>query len=88
MLKILQEKNEEVDEDRNFLISLVPAFRKLDGEQKLLLKEEILKCLRQISYSQSSNPNEYSNELSSIASTSTSTVQVFDAIYLDPHDEY
>lgn len=49
LLQMLQEKrNEEneIDEDRYFLLSLLPSFRKLNEEQKFMAKTEILNVIR------------------------------------------
>jgi len=34
LLDILKEKSEQIDEDKTFLLSLVPGFKKLDDDQK------------------------------------------------------
>ncbi|XP_076039231.1 uncharacterized protein LOC143024318 [Oratosquilla oratoria] len=49
LLDILKEKKDEViDEDRSFLISLVPSFKKLTDNQKFEAKIEFLKVLQRI----------------------------------------
>ncbi|CAH2093250.1 unnamed protein product [Euphydryas editha] len=50
MLKDIK-KNED-DEDRQFMLSLVPTFRKLNAKQKLTARIEILKVLHNISFEQ------------------------------------
>lgn len=48
LLQILQNKckNEEIDEDKTFLLSLVPAFKKLTEDQKFQVKMDFLHVLR------------------------------------------
>lgn len=43
-------KKDENDEDRQFMLSLVPTFRKLNAKQKLSARIEILKVLQNISF--------------------------------------
>lgn len=44
MLQILKQKNEEkeIDENKNFLLSLLPAFRKFNDDQKCYARTEIM----------------------------------------------
>jgi hypothetical protein len=52
-LEIIKENNRDyIDEDKSFLISLVPAFRKLDDEQKFVAKVEFLNVMRRITFCQ------------------------------------
>lgn len=52
LLNILKEKKEEViDEDKSFLLSLVPAFKKLTDTQKMEAKMKFLSTLKRISLS-------------------------------------
>jgi hypothetical protein len=46
VLDILKEKSEHIDEDKTFLLSLVPGFKKLDDDQKYWAKMEILGIMR------------------------------------------
>ncbi|CAG9793159.1 unnamed protein product [Diatraea saccharalis] len=39
---------EEIDEDRHFLMSLVPSFRRMSDDEKLTAKMEILKVIRDV----------------------------------------
>lgn len=43
-------KKDENDEDRQFMLSLVPTFRKLNAKQKMSARIEILKVLQNISF--------------------------------------
>ncbi|CAH2093252.1 unnamed protein product [Euphydryas editha] len=45
-------KKDEDDEDRQFMLSLVPTYRKLNAKQKLTARIEILKVLQNISFEQ------------------------------------
>jgi len=46
LLDILKEKSEHIDEDKTFLLSLVPGFKKLDDDQKYWAKMEMLGIMR------------------------------------------
>jgi hypothetical protein len=46
LLDILKEKSEHFDEDKPFLLSLVPGFKKLDDNQKYWAKMEMLEIMR------------------------------------------
>ena len=46
LLDILKEKSEHTDEDKTFLLSLVPGFKKLDNDQKYWAKMEMLGIMR------------------------------------------
>jgi hypothetical protein len=46
LLDILKEKSEHIDEDKTFLLSLVPGFKKLDDDQKYCAKMEMLGIMR------------------------------------------
>lgn len=49
LLNILKEKkSEEIDEDKSFLLSLVPSFKKMTDEQKIDAKMEILSVIKRI----------------------------------------
>ncbi|XP_045517027.1 uncharacterized protein LOC123709621 isoform X1 [Pieris brassicae] len=41
-------KAEKIDEDRHFLMSLIPSFRKMSDNEKLTAKVEILKVIQQV----------------------------------------
>ncbi|XP_026756180.1 uncharacterized protein LOC113516036 [Galleria mellonella] len=43
-------KRDEVDEDRQFMLSLVPSFKKLNDKQKFEARIEMLKVLKNISF--------------------------------------
>jgi hypothetical protein len=46
LLDILKEKSEHIDEDKTFLLSLVPGFKKLDDDQKYWAKMEMVGIVR------------------------------------------
>jgi hypothetical protein len=46
LLDILKEKSEHIDEDKPFLLPLVPGFKKLDDDQKNWAKMEMLGIMR------------------------------------------
>jgi len=51
LLQILRQKkidDTDVDEDKCFLLSLLPSFRQFNDEQKLLARMEILKIIRHV----------------------------------------
>lgn len=50
LLRILREKKveEEIDEDKSFLLSLVPSFKKMNDDQKIEAKMEFLATIRRI----------------------------------------
>jgi hypothetical protein len=50
LLKIIEGKTAEIDEDKSFLLSLVPSFKKLNDEQKLVAKMEFLNVLRRVTF--------------------------------------
>lgn len=55
ILDMLKEiKKDEEDEDRQFMLSLVPSFRKLDAKQKFEARIEILRVLKDITFRESS----------------------------------
>ncbi|CAF4881460.1 unnamed protein product [Pieris macdunnoughi] len=43
-----QPKAEKIDEDKHFLMSLIPSFRKMSDNEKLTAKVEILKVIQQV----------------------------------------
>jgi hypothetical protein len=46
-LEIIKEKSrDDIDEDKSFLMSLVPSFKKLNDEQKFVAKVEFLNVMR------------------------------------------
>ncbi|XP_071052963.1 uncharacterized protein [Onthophagus taurus] len=51
-----EKKTEEVDEDRYFLLSLLPAFKKFDEEQKFTAKTEIMNVMRRVRLSKNATP--------------------------------
>lgn len=51
ILDMLKEiKKDEEDEDRQFMLSLVPSFRKLQDKQKFEARIEILRVLKEITF--------------------------------------
>ena len=52
LLKIIEEKSRDIDEDKSFLLSLVPSFKKLNDEQKFVVKMEFLNVLRRVTFGQ------------------------------------
>jgi hypothetical protein len=46
LLDILKEKSEHTDEDKTFLLSLVPGFKKLNDDQKYWAKIEMLGIMK------------------------------------------
>jgi hypothetical protein len=53
-LEIIKEKSrDDIDEDKSFLMSLVPSFKKLNDEQKFVAKVEFLNVMRRITFCQS-----------------------------------
>ena len=53
LLEIIKEKSrDDIDEDKSFLISLVPSFKKLNDEQKFEAKVEFLNVTRRITFCQ------------------------------------
>lgn len=58
LLNILKEKKEEpFDEDKAFLLSLVPTFKKLNDSQKLDAKMEFLATLKRLTQPSQSQPS-------------------------------
>lgn len=55
--------SEEIDEDKHFLLSLVPTFKRMNQDQKLSAKMEILNILRNIQVAQYYNPDMIVNPL-------------------------
>lgn len=49
-------KKDEEDEDKQFLMSLIPTFRKLNDKQKFEARIEILKSLKDISFQSDAGP--------------------------------
>ena len=53
LLEIIKEKSrDDIDEDKSFLISLVPSFKKLNDEQKFVAKVEFLNVMRRLTFCQ------------------------------------
>jgi hypothetical protein len=52
LLKIIEQKDVDIDEDRSFLLSLVPSFKKLNDDQKFIAKIEFLNVLRRVTFGQ------------------------------------
>lgn len=50
LLHIISQKNEDVDEDKSFLMSLLPSFKKLSPQQKLTTKVEYLQVLNRVMF--------------------------------------
>jgi hypothetical protein len=51
LLEIIREKSRDViDEDKSFLMSLVPSFKKLNDEQKFVAKVAFLNVMRRITF--------------------------------------
>jgi len=48
LLDILKEKSEHINENKTFLLSLVPGFKKLDDDQKYWAKIEMLGITRSV----------------------------------------
>ena len=46
LLDILKEKSKHIDEDKTFLLSLVPGFKKLNDDQKYWAKMKMLGIMR------------------------------------------
>ena len=64
LLEIIKEKSsDDIDEDKSFLMSLVPSFKKLNDEQKFIAKVEFLNGVRHITFCQRhyhvSNPPQF-----------------------------
>lgn len=54
ILDMLKEiKKDEEDEDRQFMLSLVPSFRKLNAKQKFEARIEILRVLKHVTFRES-----------------------------------
>lgn len=66
LLNILEEKGKEtIDEDKSFLLSLVPSFKRMSNQQKLKTKMRFLQILSDIestSPGSPQSPNSYSEE--------------------------
>ncbi|KAH9640343.1 hypothetical protein HF086_001695 [Spodoptera exigua] len=57
ILDMLKEiKKDEEDEDRQFMLSLVPSFRKLKAKQKFEARIEILRVLKEITFQDDEEP--------------------------------
>jgi len=53
LLEIIKEKSrDDIDEDKSFLMSLVPSFKKLNDEQKFVAKVEFLNVMRRVTFCQ------------------------------------
>ena len=53
LLEIIKERSrDDIDEDKSFLMSLVPSFKKLNDEQKFVAKVEFLNVMRRITFCQ------------------------------------
>jgi hypothetical protein len=50
LLDILKENSEHIGEDKTFLLSPVPGFKKLDDDQKYWAKMEMLGIMRRAKY--------------------------------------
>ncbi|CAG9788935.1 unnamed protein product [Diatraea saccharalis] len=58
LLDLLKEKKlEDEDEDRQFMLSLIPGFKKLNDRQKFEAKIEILKVLKNITFQDDKQDN-------------------------------
>ena len=76
--KQLKKSRDDIDEDKSFLLSLVPSFKNLNDEQNFVAKVEFLNVLRRITFCQPppyhvSNPPQfhcYSNMTGPSAHTS------------------
>lgn len=67
LLDILKKKKEnvnveEIDEDKHFMLSLVPPFKKFNDEEKYQAKMEFLRVIRNIQLSSSSRTNPGTNQ--------------------------
>ena len=55
LLEIIKEKSrDDIDEEKSFLISLVPSFKKLNDDQKFVAKVEFLNVMRRTAFCQPS----------------------------------
>jgi len=53
LLEIIKEKSrDDIDEDKSFLMSLVPSFKKLNDEYKFVAKLEFLNVMRRLTFCQ------------------------------------
>ncbi|XP_030759040.1 uncharacterized protein LOC115884557 [Sitophilus oryzae] len=60
LLSILNDKKtEDIDEDKLFLLSLVPSFKKFTDDEKLEAKMEFLKVIRRITQSHQDSASSY-----------------------------
>lgn len=60
LLGILESKaNEEVDEDKSFLLSLLPAIKKMNDAEKLEAKMDFLAVIKRITIPPSQNYNQF-----------------------------
>jgi hypothetical protein len=64
LLEITKEKStDDIDEDKSFLMSLLPSFKRLKDEQKFIAKVEFLNVMRHITFCQRpyhvSNPPQF-----------------------------
>lgn len=89
LLGILEEKRSEpIDEDKSFLISLVPSFKRMTNQQKLKAKMQFLQILSDIQeesdynviYPTASQNIEYSNEEFDMPSPESSKVTIKEEI--------
>ena len=66
LLEIIKEKSrDDIDEeDKSFLMSLVPSFKKLNDEQKFVVKVEFLNVMRRITFCQPPLSWQQSNSVS------------------------
>lgn len=56
IVEIIRElKKDEEDEDRQFMLSLVPSFRKLKDRQKFEAKIQILKVLKEVTFQENNS---------------------------------
>ena len=49
---IKEEIKDDINEDKYFLMSLVPSFKKLNDEQKFVAKVEFLNVMRRLTFCQ------------------------------------
>lgn len=84
LLKILEEKRDEdrkIDEDKFFLLSLLPAFQKFNEDQKFVARTEIMNVMRRVRLSgctpQGSSEYQIANQWSGTNLQQNSTGQYF-----------
>lgn len=54
ILKTTRDEDNEIDEDKYFLLSLLPSFKKFNDDQKFIVRMEIMNVMRRVRLSESS----------------------------------